>query len=323
MSLADFSERDLDLLADHLAGVLDAPAAAQVERLIRTDPVWAAAFAELRDIDSAVRVELRATGQAPQPMPADVVARLDAALAAEATGRGAGLAPVVPIDKARSGRHAAGSGSRGRRRGRRFGGWAAAAVLLVAVGTGVVLSLPNSPLHTSTNAAGGADSASAPRQAVPAPATSKATGASGGGYALLASGTNYTPTSLAAAARSGRSADLNSNQPSGAGEGATPAPSAPPVPGSAPTPGTPNALHDQSAPYALGLGRLADPVALQMCIAQVTYVHPGVVVSVDYARYEATPAVIVVVHQTNGAIAVAAGANCGLGSADEIATAAA
>jgi hypothetical protein len=89
---------DIDLLADYAAGVLDGtPEAAAVAERIAADPEWAELHAALVRADEAVRADL---AELPVPeIPADVAARLDEALAAEATGT---TAAVVPLRKRRS-----------------------------------------------------------------------------------------------------------------------------------------------------------------------------------------------------------------------------
>jgi hypothetical protein len=89
---------DIDLLADYAAGVLDGtPEAAAVAERIAADPAWAELHAALVRADEAVRADLAAL---PVPaIPDDVAARLDEALAAEATGT---AAAVVPLRKRRS-----------------------------------------------------------------------------------------------------------------------------------------------------------------------------------------------------------------------------
>src|SRR5262245_13548410 len=127
MSLADFGERELDLLADYVAGVLDAPTAHEVERQVRTNRVWAAAYEELAVADRAVAAQLRAYGTSRlDPMPADVVDRVDAALATAGATRRPLSATVTTLD----------TGRRARRR--RLVQFAAAAAVLAAVGAGVV-----------------------------------------------------------------------------------------------------------------------------------------------------------------------------------------
>jgi anti-sigma factor RsiW len=72
---------DMDLLADYVGGALDGtPEAATVERLIADDPAWAQEYARLSEAVQAVTADLRAYGTRPEPMPVDVVARVDAAL---------------------------------------------------------------------------------------------------------------------------------------------------------------------------------------------------------------------------------------------------
>jgi hypothetical protein len=80
---ADFSGVDIDLLADFVGGALDGtPDEAAVARRIAEDPAWQDAFVELSSSVETVSGALRAWGSEPEPMPADVVARLDAALLA-------------------------------------------------------------------------------------------------------------------------------------------------------------------------------------------------------------------------------------------------
>ncbi|MDQ3629174.1 MAG: hypothetical protein M3419_10270, partial [Actinomycetota bacterium] len=74
---------EVDVLADYVEGLLGTDARAQVERHIAQDPETAALVAELEalpDLLAATAVE---------PMPADVVARVDAALARESQDRAA------------------------------------------------------------------------------------------------------------------------------------------------------------------------------------------------------------------------------------------
>jgi hypothetical protein len=97
---------DWDLLADHLGGALDGtPEAARVERLVATDPGWARAANELSAAMDAVAADLRTL---PDPaLPADIAARLDAALA-EAVAPALATAPSgsPPSGSAPAGRSA-------------------------------------------------------------------------------------------------------------------------------------------------------------------------------------------------------------------------
>lgn len=80
MTGAEFSEVDFDLLADYVGGALDGtPDEAVVTALIEGHPTWRAAYHRLTGGVAAVTAGLRSWGTEPEPMPADVMARLDAA----------------------------------------------------------------------------------------------------------------------------------------------------------------------------------------------------------------------------------------------------
>jgi cell pole-organizing protein PopZ len=293
MSLADFDERDLDRLADYLAGELTASAAAEVDHLVRTEPSWRQAYADLTAAGPYVQALLRAEGRSQiDPMPADVIARVDAALESAAgatirsgaTARSASAAKVVSLDAVR-------------RRRRQVLSAAAAVVVGIGLCTGVVAVLRNVPVTgqaTSSNAGGGAalpqsgyvgDSAGGSKYP-PSPAPAAVPFASGT-IMITSSGTNYTAATLAQEIRG--SNDLSSGAQ---GPGVTPAPTPP--------------------------GGLL-PNGLSACLAQVTAVHPGMVIAVDYARYESQPAVIITIFRPTGRVVVAAGARCGAPGPDELA----
>lgn len=81
MTSGQFREVDLDLLADYVGGALDGtPDEAEVARLVTQAPDWAAAYAALTGGLDAVRLDLTALASAPEPMPAVVVDRIEAAL---------------------------------------------------------------------------------------------------------------------------------------------------------------------------------------------------------------------------------------------------
>jgi negative regulator of sigma E activity len=69
---------DLDMLADYLEDLLSDEERAEVERAVAEDPSTAALLAELEGLPALLSAD------PPEPMPADVVARIDAALADEA-----------------------------------------------------------------------------------------------------------------------------------------------------------------------------------------------------------------------------------------------
>lgn len=148
----------IDQLAELHAGALSDAEAARLWPQVQADPE---AQAVLSALDATV-ADLGAFAEAPvAPMPADVAARLDAALAAEAargvqpTGQPQGLAPVVDMAAAR------------RKRNRQLG-WglglvsaAAAAVAVVAV-VSPGSSTPGTPMADPDDSAGQPPSAGAP-----------------------------------------------------------------------------------------------------------------------------------------------------------------
>lgn len=120
----------VDLLAELHAGALDDAEAARLWPEVQADPE---AMAVLSALD-ATRTDLSAFAEAPvEPMPAEVAARIDAALAQEA-GRGQ-LAPVVDLAAAR------------RKRANRLMGWG---VGLVATAAAVVAAVAVVSPGTST-----------------------------------------------------------------------------------------------------------------------------------------------------------------------------
>jgi len=114
----------LELLADLHAGVLDAPDADEVRRRVETQPAAQEALAAL----DATVADLRAAGSL--AMPADVAARLDAAIAAEV----AASRPVPVVDLS----------TRRRRRG-----WAGAGLLAAAAAAAGVVALGTGPIETA------------------------------------------------------------------------------------------------------------------------------------------------------------------------------
>lgn len=90
MTGAEFSGVDLDLLADYVGGALDGtPEEAAVARLVAEEPAWQEAYVELAAATGALSSALRSWGAEPEPMPADVVLRLDAALLTVGAGAAA------------------------------------------------------------------------------------------------------------------------------------------------------------------------------------------------------------------------------------------
>jgi hypothetical protein len=139
MSTERFGEVDLDRLAEYADGLLDPARAAEVERLVATEPAWA------RTLDALTAAQPRVHDALAElafpPVPDDVVERLSAAISAAAPD-------AVVIDLAER-----------RRRWSRVAVGAAAAVAAVAVGLGgfgLLHGVSNSSKSSSAPVAGSA-----------------------------------------------------------------------------------------------------------------------------------------------------------------------
>jgi hypothetical protein len=272
---------ELDRLADYTVDALDPRDAAEVGHLIRTDRRWAEAYRNLVGADAMISDQLRRAAT-PIAMPADVVARIDAALADAAP-----LATVVPLAVARQAR-----------RRRIVTGIAAAAAAVVAISGGLTLygqSARESGTTASAPDRGMAEDSSGNLAAPSAP----------GGARVLYSGRDYRPETLATLGRE-----------------------VPPAPTPAPAAGAPDfsakpdtsaksAEQPQAAAVPPSLSGLREPGRLTACLDAVRAVHPGTVTLLDYARFQAQPALIVVLRQASGGVVVAVGENCGINGADE------
>jgi anti-sigma factor RsiW len=162
---------DLDRLADYAAGLLDPTQAAEVEELIASDPAWADTFAALTAAQPLVRRAL--ADLATPPVPADVVARLDAAFPA------AGGADMVRMSV---------RPARPRRR------WARIGVAATAVAAGVAVCVGGLTLVRG-HQIGGTPSSNMNAGKAAAPAVSPNVRP-----AIRASGTDYTPQSVTSVA---------------------------------------------------------------------------------------------------------------------------
>ncbi|MEV4640231.1 hypothetical protein AB0J80_23080 [Actinoplanes sp. NPDC049548] len=365
MTGAEFSEVDFDLLADYVGGALDGtPDEAVVAALIVGHPGWRRAHAELVEATGVMAAELRAWGDEPEPMPADVVARLDAAFAVVAgqvpssegvasdgsedavgldggsavggAASGPALAAGVELGGAASGpEHAAGADVAGahsgsdrvlthsdgvasgrhlvavpnddarpttaRKRARRLR-WAApvgiAAGLVAFLGFGIQQFGARDSDDSPSSAAGLADqSATEQNTTLALPA---------GPAQAFASGTDYTRQTLAQAATravAGAAKDGQSEAP-----GVQLRPALPQTEDkAAPSPGV-------RAGHGDPLDRLKVQEALLACLDAISAANdagPVTAQSVDYARYEGSPAVIVQFTAGNGTWVWAAGADCG------------
>ena len=264
---------DLDGLADHLAGEVDA------SRHLATCSGCTARLSELAGADHLVLAALRPLTD--PPLPADVADRLSTALAAEppltgeppSNGESASAAPLSATT-ATAAREAAVVTLDDRRRRR---AWvpAAAAGLVLAVGGLIGYAVVTGGLgsvDSSTVASGAADEAaeSGGRAGFP-------TVASGLDYADAAAVTAALPTVLNGTADAGRFV-------------AAPPPAAP-DPAAAQLPVTPAPAASTVDPLA----RLRDPVALADCLAAV--LDPAdpaeQPLALDYAAYQGRPALAV------------------------------
>ena len=301
MSRPNFNGSDLDRLADYAAGVLDHVEAADVSRLIATEPGWRSAYMALVAADAATRRDLHAYAQSHiEPMPGEVAARLDNALAAvAATPVAARTATVVPL----AGRH---------RRRPVLARLVAVAAALVALAGGATVAFnaigagsqrdaapamgTNSGIHAQSGTGGQAES---PESAFAGEQLFA------GGPFVIATGSDYRLQTLPNLAKTARSAF----------DGAAPAA---PAPSKAVSP-QPGLVSQKIAPSLL---RLANPDAMRACLSTVTAAHPGLPTLVDFATFGGAPALIVLLRTSDGrSTVVAVGPSCGLASADERASA--
>ena len=189
--MSPIDDVDLDLLADHVAGLLDPADQLRVARLIETDPAWAQVAADLTAAQP--RLDEALAGLAGElTMPNDIADRLDAILATQAP-----LAGVTSGPGRGGGTSASGGRTRKVIRGpwRRAGAGAlAVAAAVAAVFLGVNLVSIDRATNT-TSAGGGADQGLRPNAAAPYSAT-----APGTPPPTLRTGTDYTPQNLGTAA---------------------------------------------------------------------------------------------------------------------------
>jgi hypothetical protein len=299
------SEVDLDLLADYLEGVLaDTPEEAAVARLIEVDPEWAAAYAALGRAFDSVQQDLVGWAADTEPMPAEISDRLTAVLAdAGPLGQ-----PTIPTQFTEQTRLTAVPGTDnpvpgGRDRAtraarRRWSRLAGAVAVAAAVVTFAGFGLSRLGVQDVATSDGGADRPAATSD-LAAPAALPAA-------RLIASGTDYLPTTLsgALASRLPGSTEERSGTDSASPPGAGP-------------PGTLSApLESDRGPLADGLSRLADRNALAACLEAIALAHtrrPVTFDLVDYAAFEGVPALVIsLTDGTGGRWVWVSGADCGL-----------
>jgi hypothetical protein len=263
---------DWDRLAEYAAGLLDGtPDAEQVAHLIETDDEWARGYQELSAADRLVAADLAALGSVPEPMPADVLAGIEAAFAAEERDA---TRTVVPLDARRR-----------RRRWTVAGGIAAGVVALAFVGPQILGSTVGRGFNATDSGAG--LSAEAPAAAPGAPEES--------GLIITTSGRNYLRETLGQRERIN---GLDISSTSGA------PPNLPDLAEKEPPVGMPAELR-----------RLGAADARRECLDALIRRYGGRAVSVDYARLDSQPAVVVTLADANNQPTriVAAGPDCGLG----------
>ncbi|MEU8816375.1 hypothetical protein [Actinoplanes sp. NPDC048796] len=268
---AEFSGVDIDLLADYIGGALEGtPDESVVSTLIADDPRWRAAYETLGGRMAMVGAELGRL--APEPMPADLAARLDEAFSAP---------PRLELVHD--------TGSVPKRRQRR---WvtpiaiAAGVVAFVGFGADYLAGRDNAADNTASSSAAGSAEQAAPTAAPP----------------TLSSGTDYTKATLANAPSEPLSAAANPDETFSAEKNSDRA----------------------AAATAPELSRLLPFAALQECLDAIQRANaagPIAVESVDYARFDGKPAVVVRFTAGNGVWAWASGPDCGspAGDADTLA----
>ncbi|HEY7272816.1 MAG TPA: hypothetical protein VH502_08785 [Actinoplanes sp.] len=278
-----FSAVDFDLLADFVGGALDGtPDHHTVADLVAHDPAWRAAHADLATGMTAVGDRLSALGAASEPMPTDLAVRLEEAF------RTAAQAPrLEPI----SGGVPSRAPAKRRRRWRWAVPIAAAAGVLAFAGVGVdyLAGRSNTATDSQTSSAGGAarpEGAPMVASGVPQVAAPPA------GDQIRSTGADYDTATLA----SGIAGRVE----------APPAKSATVAPGVAGETGAP-------------LARLRARDALLGCLNAIATANGAgtiTVQTVDYARFQGKPALVVRFSAANGSWAWASGPGCGAPAGD-------
>ncbi|BFU47998.1 hypothetical protein [Krasilnikovia sp. MM14-A1004] len=295
MTGADFSDVDIDLLADYVGGVLDGtPEAAEVAARIDADPQWRDAHEAMLAGMAAVTAELHAMGAAPEPMPSDVAARIDAALATAADP-----APLddIPRDATGAGqaprRHLVAVPSGGARVGtaRRRWRWAApvgvAAAVLAFAGFGVNHLVQPESKNASDSAGSTAMIAPAAGGAAVLPDAAH----------IVTSGKDYAPGTWRAEA-----------------ERALPAPASAQDRAEPSTKGAAPSVEALTGDVAAPLQRLRARDALQACLDAIAREYgsvPVVAQTIEYARFQQAPSLIVRFAGPDGTWIWVSGPDCG------------
>lgn len=320
------TEHELDLLADHAAGLLDGtPEGDAVAARLATDPEWVRVYRALQAADEDVRAGL--AGLPVERMPDDVVARLDASLAGAVgssgdTGATVGSVGAYPVEHVGTGGGGAGSaGGRGsagaqggadvvdlslarqernRSRGRGHGregaptrrrAWQAGGAVAAGVAVLAAAGLGIGLLRGTDG--GTAETATAQQEAAPDLAAPADPGRQ------LASGSDYSTATVPDQVRAllGTGVTAEKSAPAAAPDG--------------------NAPRDATLAVPPELVRLRDAGELARCLTAVGL--SGRPLAVDYASFAGRPAVVLVGPGVDpGTVtAVVVGPDCGVGGADE------
>jgi anti-sigma factor RsiW len=289
---------DLDRLADYVGGALEGTSdEAAVAELVATDPRWTRAHAALVAADAFVRSDLALLAAEPEPMPDEVTARLTAAIAAEPP-----LSAPAPDGAPRTLTVLPGGRAAPRRApARRWPAFVGAAAAVAVVGLGAV-SL-TSGLGDDRGSAGNHGTTSArslasgsPERAAPPPSSAGMSSAYTAAE-VRTSGFDYSADTMATLGGASVAAGSDSIRTEGHPDQPSPAAGATEVP----------------AP----LRRLTEPDARAACLKAIVTQYGGTATLLDYARYQGSPALVVVLDGAGGAAGhkrvVAVGPTCGTG----------
>lgn len=341
MTGADFGGVDIDLLADYIGGVLTGtPEESAVAARIADDPAWRVAYEALGEGMSVVSAELGRLG--PEPMPADVADRLDAALTSTILAQiGTDIEPAdtALTDTALTDTDTAHAGPANTVTAH-AGPADTVSADTVSAETGPAGQEPAAaPRHLTLVGGGSAprDGAQRVRETQPAPRPGRRLrwaapiAVAAGLVALVGFGADYlagrersTDSAAGGTAAEGKAQQLTTP----GGPAATLSsgtdyshatlgiPPAQPMTAPFSPAGQPRSYKapEMAAGVDEALRRLTAPSALAACLAAIQQANAAgalSVESVDYARFAGAPAVIVRFQASNGHWAWASGADCG------------
>jgi hypothetical protein len=286
---AAFGEVDIDLLADYIGGALaGTPTESAVAARIADDPAWQTAYDSLSASMAFVGAELSRLDT--EPMPADLAARLDTMFrSADGATTASESPPALALVR---GNVAVDDGSTpvpkkiAKRAGRRL-----RFATPIAIAAGVVAFIGFGMDYVAGRNAERTSDSAAPAAARPESAGDSTRSAPLAGPKVLASGTDYTLGTLAR-------------------ETAVPLT----APGSEPSSTRTSSPELMTTAEEPELQRLAAMPALQDCLNEIERENVGGTISVqsvDYARFDGLPAVVVRFTAANGRVAWASGPSCG------------